>query len=233
MKYSIRRMEIRYSVKFITVIPPRPPESGQNASIYRHYTPSLGGAGAKCIILSPLYPRARQRRGKMHQFDRRYTPAPASAGARCINLSPLYPRARRQRGKMHQFIAVIPPRPPAPGQDASIYRHYTPAPASAGARCINLSPLYPRARRHRGKMHHFIAVIPPAPADSGARSTNLSPPCPHHISRLTVYTIIARKILLQQIKRRRSHAQDRFMEFYRRKIVTVLALHLSAELLEF
>ena len=181
VKYSIRRMEIRYSVKFITVIPPRPPESGQNASIYRHYTPSLGGAGAKCIILSPLYPRARQRRGKMHQFDRRYTPAPASAGARCINLS----------------------------------------------------PLYPRARRHRGKMHHFIAVIPPAPADSGARSTNLSPPCPHHISRLTVYTIIARKILLQQIKRRRSHAQDRFMEFYRRKIVTVLALHLSAELLEF
>ena len=166
---------------FIAVIPPRPPTAGQDTPIYCRYTPAPASAGARCINLSPLYPRARQRRGKMHQFDRRYTPAPASAGARCINLSPLYPRARRQGGIAPQFVAVIPPRPPAAGQGAPIYHRHA----------------------------------------------------PHHKSRLTAYTIIARKILLQQIKRRRSHAQDRFMEFYRRKIVTVLALHLSAKLLEF
>ena len=167
VKYSIRRMEIQYSAKFITAMPA---DSGAKCAILSLlYTPSPASAGARCAILSLLYPRARRQRGKTHQFIaiipprpvtagqnasfyHRYTPAPAGSGAKCSILLPLYPRARQRRGKMHQFIAIIPPRPPAPGQDASIYRHYTPSPGDSGAKCIILSPLYPRARRQRGKM---------------------------------------------------------------------------------
>ena len=167
---------------FIAVIPHHSAEPGQDTQFDRRYTPAPAGAGAKRIILSPLYPRARQRRGKMHQFDCRYTPAPASAGARCINLSPLYPRARRQRGKMHQFIAVIPPRPPTAGQDTPIYCHYTPAPASAGARCINLSPLYPLARRQGGIAPQFVAVIPPRPPAAGQGAPIYHRHAPRHVS---------------------------------------------------
>ena len=124
-KYTIHRMEIRYSAKFITVISPRQPTAGQDTPIYCHYTPSSGDSGAKCIILSPLYPRA-----------------------------------RRQRGKTHQFIAIIPPRPVTAGQNASFYHRYTPVPAGGGARHTNLSPLYPRARLHRGIAPQFPAAMP-------------------------------------------------------------------------
>ncbi len=67
---------------------------------------------------------------------------------------------------------------------------------------------------HRMGIRYSVKFITAMPAHRG-KTHNLSPQCPVPQSRLTAYTIIARKILLQQIKRRRSHAQDRFMEFYR------------------
>ena len=133
VKYTIHRMEIRYSAKFISTMP-SPPAPGHSALFYRRYTPSPAGIGARRIISSPLYPLTRQHRGKTHHFiavipphppapgqgasfHHRHTLSPAGAGARRIILSPLYPRTCRHRGTAHRLIAAIPLTPPASGQN--------------------------------------------------------------------------------------------------------------------